>query len=155
MDRAAVVERLGPATGAVHQLVGQNHAARPEVRPQRADGTRSEHLTDPDLCQRPQIGPVGHVVRREPVVAPVPGDERHLASADLADDQRVGRGAVGGVDLQLDHVVEERVETAAADDADVGGWGGVGHAGNAIGVPPPLAAGPAICGWTVRTSQPA
>src|SRR5690606_10628920 len=71
--------------------------------------------------QRPQIGLVGQGVRGEFVLLAVARQERHRPPVDLADrDGRAG-GAVRGVDLDVRGVVvEEVIETAAADDGEGG-----------------------------------
>jgi hypothetical protein len=46
-------------------------------------------------------------VGRKAVVEPVAGEEGDRASGDLADRQWGGRRSEGGVDRQLDDVVEE------------------------------------------------
>ena len=83
--RALVVVRLRPARGPVHELVRHHQRARTVGRGQRADRAGREDLADADRAQRPQVRPVGDPVRREPVVAAVPGQERHPAPGDLAE----------------------------------------------------------------------
>src|SRR5690606_8147737 len=68
----------------------------------------------------PGVGPVGNPVGRVLVVATVPGQEGHAATGDLADGDRRGRRTVGGVDLDLLDLVEQRVEARAPVDAHVG-----------------------------------
>jgi len=54
------------------------------------------------------------------MVAPVPGNERHPAAADLSDHDRVAGPAVRRLDVDLGRLVEECVEPGPADDADLG-----------------------------------
>src|SRR5262249_28745316 len=70
--RPVVVERLGPATGPVDELIRQYEGARPELRPQTTDRAGSQDLTYSDVAQGPDVGPVRDAVRREAVVPPVP-----------------------------------------------------------------------------------
>lgn len=58
---------------------------------------------------------------RELVLRPVAGKEGDPPPADLANDQRRGGLAVGGLDLDRLGVLEEGVEAGASKDADVGG----------------------------------
>ena len=67
---------------------------------QRADRARPEHLPHADRAQRPEVRAVVHPVRREPVVAAVPGEERDPAPADLADRQRVAGRAEWRLDAR-------------------------------------------------------
>ena len=60
-------------------------------------------------------------MRRELVLHPVAGDERHALALHLADRYRSGGFAVRRADLDLGDVVEERVEPGAAEDADPDG----------------------------------
>src|SRR5690606_13520705 len=70
-------------------------------------------------AQRPQVGPVVDAVRRIPVVAPVPGQERDAPAGDLRHRERVRRLAVRGGERDLPGVLGQRVEAAAADDPDL------------------------------------
>jgi phage tail protein X len=56
---------------------------------------------------------------RQLVVAAVARHEADRATADVADDDGRRRLAVRGVDLDLTRVVEQLVETRAAEDADL------------------------------------
>ena len=89
VDRALVVVGLHASARAVDELVGDDERAGPEVRSQPADRARGQHLADAERAQRPEVGAVGDLVRRESVVATVPGQEGHPAVADRADDDRV------------------------------------------------------------------
>src|SRR5690606_4610049 len=117
-----------------------------------------------DGAQRPQVGPVVDAVRRQVVPASVPGEEGDTPAGDLTDEEGVAGCPVGGVDLDLGHVVEERVETRAADHADVCGHGRRGrrlgsvhlvrHAPHPNG-PPARRTGPAAPGTARRTGRKA
>ena len=87
---------------------------------QRSDGARGEHLAHADGPQRPEVGAVVDPVRREAVVAPVPGDERDAPARDVADHDVVAGFAERVLDLDALGVLEELVEPGPADDADVG-----------------------------------
>ena len=87
-------------------------------RPPTAHGARIWRT--PSDAQRPQVGPVRDPVRRKPVIATVPGQERHRPAADLGDRDRVGRRAVRRVDRVLAGAVEQRVEAGSADHRQVG-----------------------------------
>jgi hypothetical protein len=58
-------------------------------------------------------------MRREPVVAAVPRQERHPAAGDLADEHGLARVAVRGLDLHLFVGGEKLVKAGTADDPDV------------------------------------
>ena len=58
-------------------------------------------------------------MRREPVVAAVPGQECHPAAAHLADRDRVARRAERRVELDLFGVFKELIEARTADDGDL------------------------------------
>ncbi len=73
----------------------------------------------PDRPQRPQVRAVVDPVRRQPVGAPVPGQEGHAAPGHLPEEQGVAGAAVRGADPELGHVLEEGVEAGAADHADL------------------------------------
>jgi hypothetical protein len=59
-------------------------------------------------------------MRWKRVAAAVARQECDLPAADVGQEQRVRWGAIWGIDLDLAHVVEERVEARAAEDADLG-----------------------------------
>src|SRR5205814_6803100 len=59
-------------------------------------------------------------VRRDRMAPPVPGQERDPAVRHGGEEERVRRGAVRSVDLDLADVVEERVEARTTEDADLG-----------------------------------
>src|SRR5439155_9212471 len=59
-------------------------------------------------------------MRRELVVLPVSGDERHASSADRSHRDRGRRLPVWRVDYDLFGIVEKRVEPGTAEDADLG-----------------------------------
>ena len=115
----AVVERVGPATGQIDELVAHDELAEREVRPERSRGGRAEDPPDAELAHRPDVRAVRDRVRRELVPAAVPRAERDVPACDLADDERRRRLPVRRVDLELLDPVEERVEARAAEDADL------------------------------------
>jgi hypothetical protein len=53
------------------------------------------------------------------VLDPVPREERHAPPADLAQGDRRRRVPERGVDVDLLDVLQERVETRSAEDADL------------------------------------
>src|SRR5271156_931940 len=116
---AGVEVGVGATTSPVHQLVGHHDGARPVIGRQAADRARGEDLSDPQRAQRPHVGPVGHLVRRKPVVGAVPRQECHLVLPDRADGDRGAGLAVGRVQVDAARGrVEEGVEAAAANHSE-------------------------------------
>src|ERR1700744_5235893 len=119
--RAGVEVGVGATTSPVHQLVGHHDGTRPVVGGQAADRAWGEDLSDPQRAQRPHVGPVGHFVRRKPVVGAVPRQEYHLVLPDRADGDRGAGLAVGGVQVDAARGrVEEGVVAAAANHSEHG-----------------------------------
>src|SRR3984885_1112558 len=119
--RAGVEVGVGATTRPVYQLVGHHDGARTVIGRQAADRARGEDLSDPQRAQRPHVGPVGHFVRRKPVVGAVPRQECHLVLPDRADGDRGAGLAVGGVQVDAARGrVEEGVEAAAANHSEHG-----------------------------------
>src|SRR5438034_4787433 len=71
-----------------------------------------------ELLERPQVGSVGEDVWRKLMFHTVARDERHSPVADRSDHDRSGGLAVRGIDPNLGDVLEERVETRAAEHTD-------------------------------------
>jgi hypothetical protein len=59
-------------------------------------------------------------MRRELVLRPMPGDEGDGSPGHLANEQRRRGLTVRRLDFDLSHVVEERIEPRASEDADLG-----------------------------------
>ena len=62
-------------------------------------------------------------MRREAVIAAVPGHEGDPAAAELADDQGIAGRAVRGLDADLVGIFEELIEPRPADDTNAGELG--------------------------------
>ena len=132
---ALVPEGVGPAPRPVDELIQHHDVPGGHLRPQRSRSARSE--------DRPHAGPAHHVdvrpevdpVRRVPVVGAVAGQERHPAVGHRPHHQGTGRVAVGRVEVDLLHVVEELVETAPPEHADAGD-GLAGRHGQVVVVDP-------------------
>ena len=123
VHRAGVVEGLRPPARPVDQLVGHHERAGAELGPQPADRAGREDLAYAQRPQRPQVRPVRDPVRREPVVAPVPGQERDPSPAHLGHGDRVGRGPVRACrHLVLRRAVEQGVQARSADHGDRRPW---------------------------------
>src|SRR5271167_4721558 len=117
--RAGVEVGVGATTSPVYQLIGHHDGARAVVSRQAADRARGEDLPHSQLAQCPHVGPIGHLVRRKPVVGAVPGQECHLVLADRADRDRGTGFAVGRVQVDAARGrVEEGVEAAAANHSE-------------------------------------
>src|ERR1700722_16585283 len=91
MHRVLVVVTLGTPPGAVHKLVRDDQRAGAVGRGERAHRARRQDPPNPERAQRPQVGAVGDLVRREPVVLAMPGQEGDPAALDLADEHRLAR----------------------------------------------------------------
>ena len=123
--REVGVEGVGPAPGAVDELVDHHEVARMDVGLQRADRAGRQQGADTQLLHRPDVGPVGDGVGCQLVVAAVAGQEGDPPARHRPDRDRRRRGAVRGVELDRLDVVEEGVEARAAEHPDLGG----AHAG--------------------------
>jgi hypothetical protein len=116
----AVVERVPAAARAVDELVADHERPRRQGRIEAARRARADDPVHAELAHRPQVGPVGHRVRRQLVVAAVAGQEGHPLPADVADREAIRRRAVGRVHGHLLGILQERVEPRPAEDADLG-----------------------------------
>ena len=125
----AVVDRVLATPRPVDDLVGHDDGARSVFWFQGTDGAGGEHLSNTDRAQGPEVGAVVDSVWGEAMALPVPGEEGHTPTFDLADQQVVAGLTERGADGDALGVSEERVEPRAADDADLrasrGGGGGV------------------------------
>ena len=126
-DRA-VVERVGAAARPVDELVAHDEVARLDVRLERAGRARRDDGLHAERAHRPDIGPVVDPVRRDRVAPTVARQEGDPAAGDVGQEERVRRRAVGRIDLDLAHVLEQRVEARAAEHADLRSCRVVGHA---------------------------
>ena len=106
-DDGPVVERVGPTVRPVDELVAQDEVAGLDVALERTGGTRRDHRLHAEGAHRPDVGPVVDPVGRDRVTPAVTGEERDLPVGDGGEEERVGRGAVRGVDLDLPDVVEQ------------------------------------------------
>ena len=81
-----------------------------------------DHLLDANVLQRPEIGPVIDIVRRDGVAGAVAGQKDHLRAADLAVDERAGRLPIGRVQYlaALDFQIFQAGEAGAPDDGEFG-----------------------------------
>ena len=120
----ALVERVLAPVRAVDELVADDELAELEVGLQRARRVRADDPPDAELLHRPDVRAVVDLRGRQLVRAAVPRQERDALAADVADRDGRRRRAVRRVDRHLLDVVEQRVEAAAAEDADLR----VGHA---------------------------
>src|SRR5882762_9484481 len=119
--RAGVEVGVGATTSPVHQLIGHHDGARAVIGRQAADRARGEDLSDPQRAQCPHVGPVGHLVRRKPVVGAMPEQKCHLLLPDRADRDRGAGFAVWRVQVDAARGrVEEGVEAAAANHSKHG-----------------------------------
>src|SRR5205823_8461849 len=116
----ALVERVGPAPGAVDELVGDDEVPRRHVRLERPGGAGPDEPGHADPAHGPEVGPVVDAVGWELVAAAVAGQEGHPPPGHGADGEGRRRRPVGRLDGELDRVVEERVEAGTAEDADLG-----------------------------------
>ena len=117
-DRA-VVERVGPAARPVDELVADHEVAGLDRELERARGARRDDRLDPERAHRPDVGAVVDLVRRDRVAPAVARQERDRPAGDLGEEERIRRRAVRRVDLDLAHVVEERVEARTSEDPDL------------------------------------
>ncbi len=92
MGVARVVVRVGATPGAIDELVEDDEVAGMDVGRQRSRRARADHLAHAEHAHRPEIGAGGDARRRELVVAPVAGNERDAAAADLGDRYGRARG---------------------------------------------------------------
>ena len=114
----AEVAGLAPP-GVVDDLVGHHQRAGLQVVTDAADHRAGHQGRGTGLAQRPDVGPVIDVVRRDGVAIAVPGDEHHRLGAQSAEGQRAGRLPPGGArHLALAALqVDELAQPAATDDA--------------------------------------
>ena len=117
-DRA-VVEGVGPAVRAVDELVADHEITGLDRELERACRARRDDRLDAQRAQRPDVGPVVDLVRRDRVAPAMTWQERDVPAGDLREEDRVRWRAIGRVDLDLAHVVEERVEARTSDDPDL------------------------------------
>ncbi|MOA10356.1 hypothetical protein D3C78_1302420 [compost metagenome] len=95
MIQLAFVEGVLAPPGVVDQLV--RHAEVPGAH----GGMNAAHRIDRDdrlgtgLLQRPQVGPIVDLVRRDAMRMTVTGEEQHLATAELAAQDVGRRRAIG------------------------------------------------------------
>ena len=114
-----VIEAVLPSARAVDELVGDDELAEPDVGAEGARCVRPDDPADSQFPHRPHVGAVRDAVWRQLVVHAVPWEERDALASDVADGERGRRAAVRRIDLDALHVLEERVETRAAEDADI------------------------------------
>jgi antitoxin (DNA-binding transcriptional repressor) of toxin-antitoxin stability system len=112
------VQGVFSAPGAVDVLVGDDEGAGGEFGFEGADRAGGEDLAYAEVAERPEVRAVVHLVRGEPVVRAVPGDERDLAAVDLADQGWFARPPERGVDLDRPRAGQERVEAGSTDHTD-------------------------------------
>ncbi len=115
----AVEERALPAGRAVDELVDEHEVPRLELGSQRTAGEGRHQGLHAERCHRPDVRPVVHPVRRDPVVGPVAGEEGHRAAPDHPQQGRLRRRPVGRLQVEGREVVGELVEAGPAEHADV------------------------------------
>lgn len=103
--------------GPVDDLVDDHEVAGVEFGLERAARARTEDRPHAERGQRPDIGAERHPVGDIVVVAAVPGQEGNRTAGDLTDGDRCRGSAERRLELEVDRVVDEVVETRSADHA--------------------------------------
>src|SRR5919199_4580256 len=117
----AVVEGLLARVGAVDELVADHELAGLDVRLQAAGGGGRDQASHPQRGHGPHVRAVVDGVRRDAMVLAVARQKCDSHLADAPDRDRVTRSAVRRVYGYLfDVAVDQRIETRAAEDADIG-----------------------------------
>ena len=106
--------------GVVDDLIGHHQRARQQVitnTPHRRAGDQGLHA---GLAQRPDVGPVVDVMRRDGVAVAVPRQEHHRNPGQPPERQRAGGLAPGRARHLAVHVFQtgQIQQTTATDDAD-------------------------------------
>src|SRR5207302_4286544 len=106
------------APGIVDDLMRHKHRARLQVLADGAYRCYRDDIACPRVLQRPQVGAVVDLVRRDAVGLAVARQEYDVAIGDAAEGERAGRLAVGRARslAASDLEVSELREAAAADD---------------------------------------
>ena len=98
-DAAAEEGRCPDAGRAVDELVGDKHVQWLDLELKTADGADRDQRAYAQRCQGPDVGAVRHFAWGVAMAKAVAADEGHRDAVELAQDDRVGRGAVGCFDL--------------------------------------------------------
>jgi hypothetical protein len=119
-DRRAgpLEEGARPAPGVVDDLVGYDDRRGAELAADPADGRDRDHALGAGVPERPQVGAVVDLVRRQAVRIAVARQKHHGASVELPRGERrrglaVGRARAAPLDVR-EHL--EPGQAAAADD---------------------------------------
>ena len=112
----------GAAVRIVDDLVGKHQRARPQVAAYAADRRKRNHVTRALRMQRPDIGAVVDLVRRNRMAVAVPREEHHRVSAENAEGQCTRRLAVRCAHHFAPHRGKppNLCETTAADECEHG-----------------------------------
>jgi hypothetical protein len=119
-DDAAPEERVRPAPRAVDELVGDDHVARCDLLAQAADRAHRDDPLHAECLHGVDVSPEVDLARKDPMAAPVAGQEDEACPAEAPDHEVVGRVAEGSLDAHALDPLEARelVEPAAAEDAE-------------------------------------
>jgi hypothetical protein len=120
VDRRAGAFEIGRRTppGVVDDLVRHYQHAGRDVGADAADRGNRYHAVGARILERPDVGAVVHLVRRDGVAVAVPREEHHFAPSDAAEGKRARRLAIRRAhDAALRHFhVAELRQAAAPDD---------------------------------------
>ncbi len=117
--RAGSAERRRPPVRVIDELVRHGELAGQERRVDRADGVDTDAHAHAALLERPEIGAIVDLVRREPVILPVPRDARHARVADREREDGAARLAVRRLRrTPRQHLKTELLEAAADDQRE-------------------------------------
>ena len=107
MHRSAIEVGLKPSRCPIHELVGNNDGARPQIRSQTPRRAWREDPSNPEAAKCPHVGSIGHCVSWELVLLAVASYERGQSSPDFTNADRRTWGAVGGIEFNLERVIVE------------------------------------------------
>jgi len=121
-EPASLVEGVGPFSGAVDELVGDDEVPRLIVVPEATHRRRCDDPLDAELPQSPDVGPAVDPVRRDLVAPAMAGDEGDLAPPVGTEGYEVRRRPKRGVDLHIPRILDDLrvVDARTADDGYLG-----------------------------------
>lgn len=120
-DTALEKGKRADALGAVNGLVGDDKVHGLDLLLQRADSRKGDDAADADAAESRNIGPVGHLVRRELVVQAMAREEGNVDVA-VGQDMDGRRGLAPwrvGVEGSDGCIALELTETSATNDGNV------------------------------------
>src|SRR5439155_11069362 len=105
-----VEEGVGPASGAVDELVAQHEVAGMDVALEAACRAWTDDRPDSECAEGPHVGPVVDAMGRDRMPSAVAGHGTHPPAGYIRQAHAVGSGAVWRVELELGDVLDQRVD---------------------------------------------